>query len=478
MEKIAIIGMGTSGMAVLAAYAKEVDKNLIQIDCYDTKESFGRGYPYREDADDLILNLKTRKISYNYQDNDDLAKWLKEKGKEEKEYTSRAVFGEYTRDRLEEDIKKIDANKIYEKVIRLDKLDNKWELESESGLIKVYDRVHLCNGEVSQKSIFYLEENKNYIQDIYPLKDKISCIKEDDKVCIIGLGLTGVDVATHLIEKKNLKNIYMFSRTTLIPTVRVAPTVLEIKILTMNKLDEILSNNYNRISFEEFDNLFNEELKAQDINFGSFVNRHMQGGIEQLKTNISEPDELARVQALLPIMNLIFNKVWDAFSKEDRKLFREKYHPFMTLNRSPLPLLSANLLIEANDKGNLQVLKAVDNIKEKNGKFILFKEESQVVDIEFDYIINATGLDSSMKNIEFKNPLLKSIIDKRYVLIDEYGGFSLNLDKMSAISPRYGNLDNLHVHGVLASGVQYRNNSTLIMQITAHSLIKKLYNIG
>ncbi len=48
--------------------------------------------------------------------------------------------------------------------------------------------------------------------------------------------------------------------------------------------------------------------------------------------------------------------------------------------------------------------------------------------------------------------------------------------KMCVISPLYGTLENLHGHGVLAVGVQYRNNSTMMIQKTAHELIKSLYS--
>ncbi len=478
MEKIAIIGMGSSGMAVLAAYAKEVDKEKVKIDCYDTKESFGRGYPYREDSDDLILNLKTRKISYDYQNNDDLANWLKDKGREEPVYTSRATFGEYTKDRLDESMSKIGAQKITEKIVRMDKVGKQWELETEKGNIHRYDRVHLCNGEIPQRSIYNkVETHPNYIQDIYPVREKLAHIKPDDRVCVIGAGLTAVDVATHLITEKSIKNIAMFSRTNVIPTVRVEPVMLEIKVLTMDALNKILEENYSRITFEQFDELFNKELKTHDIDYERFVQKHMQGGIEELKINIQEPDELARVQALLPIMNVVFNKVWDSLSNSDRIKFRSKYHPFMTLNRSPLPLESAEILIDAHEKGILTMPTRIEDIMLCSDKFRLTKSDGNIDDDSgaFDYVINATGLDTSMEKVGEKNELLAQLMDKRYVMVDEYGGFAVVSESMAAISSRYGTLENLHIHGVLASGVQYRNNSTLIIQMTAHRLIKELY---
>lgn len=478
MEKIAIIGMGSSGMAVLAAYEKEVDPARVSIDCYDSSESFGRGYPYREESEDVILNLKTRKISYDYQNNDDLANWHEENNKPEPVYTSRSAFGEYTRDRLEKTIVKTKANKITEMIVRMDRVDGRWELETEKGTIKRYDRVHLCNGELPQRHLSAADQQKNFIQDIYPVKDKLAHIKPTDRVCVIGAGLTGVDVTTHLITEKKIGHVAMFSRTNVIPTVRVDPVMLQIKVLTIEKLQQVLAENFGRITFERFDELFNEELKAHDICYDRFVKKHMISGIDELRVNINDPDELARVQALLPIMNVVFNKVWDSMGNSDRIKFRAKYHPFMCLNRSPLPLESAEILIKAEDDGILTMPKDICDVAvREDGKFVLKRKDGSIDESAgaFDYAINATGLDTKMTNVEEKNALLAELLDKRYVMVDEYGGLAVVPETMAAISPRYGTLCDLHVHGVLASGVQYRNNSLLIMQMTAHRSIKELY---
>lgn len=48
-------------------------------------------------------------------------------------------------------------------------------------------------------------------------------------------------------------------------------------------------------------------------------------------------------------------------------------------------------------------------------------------------------------------------------------------ETMASISSRYGTIENLHIHDVLAFEVQYRNNSTLIIQMKTQRLIKELY---
>lgn len=480
MERIAIIGMGTSGMAVAAAHAKETNADDFTIDCYDSQLSFGRGYPYRADSEHIILNLKSGRISYNYQDNDDLINWHKEKGLPVNEYTSRPAFGEYTRDRLNDTLEKINGNVINEKISSVQYLpDTKtWELVTESGDKKEYDRIHLCCGELGQKDIYGLVGNPGYYNEVYPCDEKLSDIDSDQSVCVIGAGLTAVDVTTYLLDVRKVEKIYMFSRTNVVPTVRVAPVDIKIENISLDIIEEIIKKGNGIITFEQFDELFESELKIQNINYTEFVAKHMQGGVEGLKVNIAEPHDLAVVQALLPPLNMVFNRVWDSMPDADRVKFRKKYHPFMCLNRSPLPQPSAEILIEAAENGRLEFLEGVNDIAFGCGVFDIIRvnpDGSDEILAQTDLVVNATGLDMFMTNIGEANPLLSQMLDKRYIMVDRYGGLTLRPEDLTSVSPRFGTLDNLHIHGVLASGVQYRNNSTMMIQTMAHKLIKSLY---
>gem|GEM_PF-7129572 len=283
---------------------------------------------------------------------------------------------------------------------------------------------------------------------------------------------------TYLLKETHKKNITMYSGSGIIPTVRVAPSDLKINVLTMEKLTEELNNNFGRISFKRFDELFTEELESHGIDYEEFLKTHMQGGIEGIRYNIENPDKLSKVQALLPPMNVIFNKVWDSMTDSDRIEFRKKYHPFMCLNRSPLPLESAEILIKGEDEGKLKLIRGRAEVKAMpDGRFSVIYSSEKPSE-EFDAVINATGLDVFFENSEEVNPLIYEVLNKRYFMKDKWGGFTLNPIDMTAVSPLFGSLSNLHSYGVLASGVQYRNNSTLIIQHTAHRVVKKLIEDG
>lgn len=471
MEKIAIIGMGASGVAMVAAYAKE--NKTLDLTCFDTKESFGRGFPYRDDSSEVILNLKTPKISYNYQDNDDLKHWLTDTGRPVKQYTDRATFGEYLRDRVNRDMEKLGAKAVYEKIKTIDYLedDAQFLLETESGAQERFDRVHICHGEVGQKDAFQLQGTEGYVHEVFPTHEKLNAFGPDDDVIVIGAGLTAVDVVTVLLKERNVKHVTMASRTGVIPTVRVAPVEVPINHLTLNEIEAAINENNGTLPLAVFEDLFHKELESHGLDYDSFVQKHMKGGLEGLRTNIEEPDDLAIVQALLPPLNVLFNRVWVTMTNADRRTFRQKYHPFMCLNRSPLPQPSAEYLLEQFDAGRLDLVRHTTQIL-KDGDAFVVETEDNTQAATGNAVVNATGLDTFFTCVDDKNPLLAQLLDKRILQKDAYGGIVVLPKYLQAVSPRYGTLNKLHVHGVLASGVQYRNNSTLIMQMTADTIAK------
>ncbi len=476
MEKIAIIGMGISGMAVALAYEKELDINNIEIDCYDNKNSFGKGYPYREDSEKVLLNLKTKKISYDYEKPEDFYNWHIENNIPVVDYASRARFGNYTNDRLASTLKYLNANIIEDEVSDIEYIvkENKWKLITNDNQFKLYDRIHLCSGELPQKDIYNLSEYKNYINSVYPLNKTLNNIKKEDTVTVLGTGLTGVDIASYLIDEKDIDKINIYSRTNIIPTVRVAPVEAKVNILDYDSTMKLIEDNNGYMSFETFDNLFLRELASHNINYEKFLEIHMSDGVESLKNNIKYPDELAIIQAILPPLNLILNEIWLAFTESDRILFKEKHHKFIAFNRSPLPLESAEILIKAYDEGRLILLENIIDINfDKNtNEFIIHHGDSTT---NSKWIVNGTGVDISLDNLENDNQLISKLLDKRYIQRDSFGGVSVLAKDVSVISPKFGHLKNFHAHGILISGVQYRNNSTLIIQKTAHDLIKNIY---
>lgn len=479
MEKVAIIGMGISGMGVLHAYEKELKPGTVEIDCYDKDFSFGRGYPFRVDSDEILVNIPRERITYDYENLDDFNNWLIKNSETNEEYVPRNLFGTYTKELLQDSIKNIGAKVITEEVLDLEWIEDKksWKLTTASGE-RIYDRIHYCAGELPQANHYNLDGTKNYYQDIYPAIEQLKDIKKDSIIAIVGTSLSAVDIARFLLVEKEPKKIYMFSRGNSIPSMRQKRIELKVKNLTIENLNKIAEKNKGHISYEEFDELLEADAKDYKIDFMKVLKKYSDG-TSGLELSLNKEEDLQYAQSLLAHTTSAFNRAWHGFDELDREKYKEKYSDLLQIIGAPLPLPTGEIIVDAirNDKFEL-----VDDIvdvgySENEGRFYLLREDEKLNSVKrkADYVLNATGLDMSLESVDRENSLLGKMLNKRYLQADKYGGVTVLPTTLCAVSPKYGTFSNLHVHGVLISGVVIRNNSTSVIQRTAHELIKLLY---
>ena len=480
MEKIAIIGMGISGMAVALAYAKEVDTRKLEIDCYDDEESFGRGFPFRKDSDQLLINLKKDKISYDYENLEDFKNWLDDQAYSFEEYVPRHIFGKYTQARLSDTIKEINANEKFCSVKSLEWIEKKgqWKLETHLGNIKYYDRVHLCCGELPQMDVFDLAQHEKYINQIYPCIKKLIPIRQNNSVTIIGTSLAAVDVARYLLVEKDIKKLYIFSRSNIIPSLRLEQRDIDINIMTYDKCLDIIESGNGVIDFKRFDSLFNQELESHGLDFNYLMDKYTPG-IKSIIKSMDEEDDLGKIQTILSKMTIIFNRVWLSFTSSDKIKFNDKYEDFIQAFGNPIPMPTGKILLEAINSNRLTLLHDVSDIvfnkEEKVFQVIGESKGSKSVLAKSDFVCNATGLDNSLKTLSRENTLIGKMLNYRYLQVDDSGGITVLPQELQVISPKLGVFNNLLAHGVLISGVQLKNNSTSVIQENAHDSIRGLY---
>lgn len=478
MEKVGIIGMGVSGMGVLSGYEKENLYDEVELFCFDSENSFGRGFPFRKDSDEILLNVTVDRVSYDYENPEDFKNWLLNNGIKD-DYVPRHLMGDYFNEKLEDTLKVTGGKKVTEKIIDIEYLKdkNKWKVFTKNNEY-IFDRIHLCCGELPQLDPYDLKDKKNYIQPIYPAYEQCNMIEEDDSVCVVGTSLSGIDISRYLIKERKVKDISMFSRSNVLPTVRGEFHEKKLKLATPEKIKKIKEKNNGFISFEKFDELFEKELKIQGTSFSELSDKYI-GGIKAITKSINEDEELIIIQGMFANLADLFNEGWLGFTKKDREKFSEKYEDFLQVFGGPIPPSTGKIIVENLEKDRFRVLDNIVDIKynEEENKFYLIEEDEnkeKSINRKVDYVCNATGLDTSMKAVE-EDSFLGKLLDKRYAQIDKYDGITIIPDYLNVVSPKFGVFDNLHSHGVLITGVQLRNNSISVIQEAAHNLIKRLY---
>jgi len=131
--------------------------------------------------------------------------------------------------------------------------------------------------------------------------------------------------------------------------------------------------------------------------------------------------------------------------------------------RSPYPVETAKRLIQYTKDETIKVYSNLIGARKENGNFVLRLREGEK--FEFDYLFNATGQSKDLNNnLENQEQLIIQLINERILLPYKFGGITIDLDTMSAISQRYGTLNTLKVYGQLASGVDFLNDSVSLIK--------------
>lgn len=472
MKRIAIVGMGISGMGVLNAYYKMNPKD-VQIDCYDSEESFGRGFPFREDVDAALLNVRPHIIGFDYENPTEFADWLKKQPEyADEEFVPRKVYGEFLHENTMQILEKIPATAIFEQVkdLDFDEENQKWTLSTDKTQ-ENYDLVHLCCGELPTADYYNLKGQKNYIHSIYPLKKTLPQIQDGEHVCVIGTSLSAIDVMRYLYNHKKDIKISVFSNNTVFPTIRQKEVNVEERFLTRENIAEIKKHNNGFMTFEQADTLIKQEYEQYGIDILALIEKYTQG-FDSVETCLEEDKALQIAQSLN--IGIVFNKMWQGLTDEDKDKFKERYSMYLSTLFSPMPEKTGKMLVEKKEIKQLNVLENVKKIIKKDSVFLIQNEDGKTL-CEADWVVNATGLDSSFKSLK-EGSLLYNLVQKGIILPYKYGGITVAIDGYSVLSSKYGEMISLSAHGVLVKGVELLNNGAKMIQDSADEKINQIWN--
>lgn len=463
-KKIAIVGMGVSGLAVLLAISQQTKEYLqsIEISCFDDSEHFGRGIPFQEDDDSALINSPLDDISFDYHQMMDFMDWLKvNKYDTSVTYTSRALYGRYMKERAHQLITQLPVTIIKEPVesISYSPSTQTFQLTlTNTRSPQIFDHVHLACGALPVADPYQLTGHSSYIADPYPIQKELATKSWDNKdVAIIGTGLAAVDVIKWLLLRTTV-TIKAFSRSNYFPTVRITqgPDITW-HHLTDQTIQTLIDSK--SVSYQELDQLFQKELQALGFsNWEKTKNEFLSEGIAGIKLSLDMAEHLYHLQQLASRLVDYLTDLWPLMSPADRHSYQENYGKAIVNLRNPMPEESAQTILEAAAQGRLNIISGVEEINVKGDKFLVGEA------ITVNQVINATGYQLTEKTIELATPFLQNIVKQELAQIDDLGGLSVRPETMQVMSPKYGAMPTLFAHGALINGVIYQNNSTIKIQ--------------
>jgi len=474
-KKVAIVGMGVTGVSVLREWTREKEKGrAVDITVFGDEKTFGRGFPYQKEDDLIIMNQPADLATIIPEEKDDFVHWLKEKGEKDprKGYYPRAVFGNYLNDRMKSWLEQSKARVIKEKVETIRPLDGHCFRVCSTSLTEDFDYVHLCVGNAPYEDDYNLVHHSHFIANPFPLKEKLQSIPFGVSLGILGTGLTSIDILRYAREERPDLSLSFYSQSGRFKTARGETIPYTYKYFTEENIKKTKEKNDGWISLTTYLNWMIKEINHQGIQLEHDWWFQDFGSIEKVQRDIMDPYILGVVQTLILGLDPFLTEMWGALTEKDKNRFMEDYGEIWDKVRSSFPKESGEILVEEWKKEAISVYGKVHDVIKRENHFEVLLEKN--VKKEVEYLINATG---SIKNVDWKigrMPLLAQLLSERVLQPEVFGGVQVTMPNLSAISQRYGVLHQFKVHGPLIAGIQFGNNSIDILSETAQTAVQSI----
>ena len=464
-KRIAIAGAGVAGISIVKFFVNDERFNEnFNIDIYDARETMGRGYAYQHDDENLIINLPAAEMSLTA-DPDGFTKWLENSEYEAANFTSRRVYGEYMHSFLMSfaaQHSNINIIKKYADNIIFNEDKNTYRLRA-NGNEEDYDAVYLMTGELSYSDPYNLKGNSNYFYNPYPIEKKLNQL--EGRIGIIGSGLSAIDSFRYLLLNGHEK-VYVLSRSGEMPAVRGTYFDFKPEHFTLDA-----AFHYERdglIPLDKLLELFKEEMEAQQVDISLFERKTDRPEID-LKYDLEHMDSVGRLQYLIVQLEDTFKILFKYLSRQDKRTFLEKYHPYVDGNHSPMPPHGAEQILKWIDEDKLVFMHGMESAAVDDGFIVTFEDGETE---HFDILINATG---PVKNIEKDNTeVVQNMYDALLLEADEFGGVLLNKNH-EIISPRFGTMNNLYTIGALSAGSDYLIRGVGMLSTETEELVNHFF---
>lgn len=403
-RKIAIVGAGFTGVALVAALKRYADQPL-SIYLYEKTNNFGAGDAYRTPYPYHLLNARVHDMSALEDDSDHFLDWLNQHPETKqyleldeplaKQFVPRILYHQYLQAILA-DVQSVGASLVSlqtvpAEVTKIVPTGDGVTVTLADGATSMVDDVVLALGNNPPGDFpFAVPAEVSEINnpwDYTALKD----IPADEPVMIVGTGLSMVDAVMTLYQQHHKGKIYAVSRRGLIPlphTDSKAPCHLDCASLPTDMLP--------------LTKVVREACATLDHQGGDWRNviNHMRHSLEEL---------------------------WLRLDLKAKKQFLRHVLPYWNIHRHRVHEKLYNLLVQLQQQAQLQVL--AGRVQGFNGETVCVRQRKTHAELNFPvkHIINCMG--SSFDYALNKQPLLADLYQHDLISLDELRlGLAVNDD--------------------------------------------------
>lgn len=481
--KIAIVGFGISGSALLMALKKagKLDTN-IEVDVFDPNDERAVGLAYGEDDEHLLVNAFPTAMSLNPENKFEFSEWLAEHYPEydaKVDLVPRPIYGEYAKERLvpllEEDNITYYKKEIIDTQVIEENFSPMYQLEdSDQTQYGTYNYLFLALGTPPYQDFYNLRGVENYVHNPYPVVEKLKDIEEDKKVAIIGSGLTAFDLVNYLSHEKELtKQIGVFTNVSYFNSLRVDPyqgPELEYS-LDKDWIEKEFYKSKGIIPLDSMIETIKRDLKANDIDLPEIRETYDPQDLDgTYKTYFDqEHPELSKLQGYIARLSGYLGDLYMTLSKADKARYHKVYAPLFSHYQVRLAPDAVANMHELKTNGKLFIVPDLIEI-EKDDTFTLTGASGD--SYQADVVLNATGFNYNTHEIGEDNPYLAKLLDKGLLLDKDNRGLLVTWPETQVISQLYGKLESLFYIGPWLSNTHYGNNNVKSIVQKADEIVK------
>lgn len=474
--KLGIIGGGGASVALLAALTREQVPEL-DITIFEPEQAVGPGRAYLDDSDSALLNVTAERMSLFPDTTGEFLEWVRAVGAldgaadsiESGDYLPRRLFGMY----LEQAVTEI-AGRMANEGRRLQIVESAVvQLSQELGHVHVMtesgqqfsdlDRIVLCVGAGRPMDIHNLRGFPGYIDDPYPLRDRISGIPPYQDVLVLGTGLASVDVVLFLLQNSHRGCITMASRNGLLPSVRTSVVAPPLRYLSKTALQRALLMNP-QMTLDRLFRRFEAELSAVDLTLdqvcaearpGENFARRLQRQLQQVGE-----DGTKWQPVMIRAMHEAVELIWHAMPNAERRRFLEEWHQRFVSLLSPMPQSTAAQLMKAADAGQLQVHRYYGAVKASSDSASSFQVITKNRLVSAAIVIN-TIRSTSAAIPDRATALVAALIEDGTAQLHPFGGVEINPHSNRLLDAQGRDSQRLFALGHLTGGAHYYTSSML-----------------
>lgn len=391
MKRITIIGGGASGTLLTVHLLRAARDEAVEINMVEKRSVIGRGVAYSTTDDVHLLNVPASRMGAFADDVSHFLTWLGEKGYDygPDSFVPRMIFGEYLREVLHaaEDDKheSVKLNIFEDDATDIHIESNKAEITLASGENIYSEKVALAFGNFlpphPSVSDLSFTSHPKYFQSPWH-EGVFETIGKNEKILIIGTGLSMVDVVMKLAHSGHEGKIDAISTLGLLPAV--------------HKLG---------FTYPSFADELRQSSRITDLL------RSVRAHIKKAEENGS--DWRAVIDSLRPVTA----EIWQRLPVSEKRYFKQHLSRYWNVARHRMPAEAATVLDQLKDEGRFEIYKGrLKKIEAAERFTITYQTDGIDQQLNADTIINCIGSESNFRKLD--SALVSSLFERGLIRSD------------------------------------------------------------